>query len=41
MGNEFNSPNEDIEYTLQKFLGSHKDNYFIIGGHAAAYNLML
>lgn len=41
MGNEFTDPNEGIESTLQKFLGSHKENYFIIGGHAAAYNLML
>lgn len=31
----------NIMTTLQKFLGKHKDNYFIIGSHAAAYNLSL
>ena len=30
-----------ITNTLQSFLGAHKNNYFIIGGHAAAYNLSL
>lgn len=31
----------NIENTLQLFLGKHKNDYFIIGGHAAAYNLSL
>lgn len=32
---------EDATNILQTFLGNHKDSYFIIGGHAAAYNLSL
>ena len=32
---------QDVTNTLQRFLGSHKESYFIIGGHAVAYNLSL
>lgn len=33
--------NKSVTNTLQTFLKNHKENYFIIGGHAAAYNLQL
>lgn len=33
--------NKNAMNILQKFLSAHKKNYFIIGGHAAAYNLSL
>ena len=36
-----NNLNQNITKTLQNFLGKHKQNYFIIGGHAAAFNLSL
>lgn len=36
-----NNINDNITNTLQLFLGKHKKNYFIIGGHATAYNLKL
>ncbi len=31
--------NTNVTKTLQNFLQKHKNSYFIIGGHAAAYNL--
>ena len=41
MANNQININTSVMNTLQKFLGKHKDSYFIIGGHAAAYNLSL